>query len=68
MIVGPGATPDVHGASRKARMALGTDLAGLAFYELDFGAGSMYIDDRMQALCGFQASAMLPETTPIMLG
>ena len=36
----------------EARMESGADLAGLAFYEVDFGAGAMYIDDRLRDICG----------------
>ena len=36
----------------EARLAAGADLAGLAFYEADFDAGVMYLDDRMRDLCG----------------
>lgn len=35
-----------------ARLATGADLAGLGFYEVDFGARSTYIDDRFRAVCG----------------
>ena len=34
------------------RLAVGADLAGLGFYEVDFGKGIMYFDDRMRDLCG----------------
>lgn len=37
----------------EARLASGTDLAGLAFYEADFVHGVMYLDDRLRALLGF---------------
>ena len=37
----------------EARLASGADLAGLAFYEVDFGEGVMYVDDRLRDLCGF---------------
>jgi formate hydrogenlyase transcriptional activator len=33
-------------------LASGADLAGLAFYEVDFGKGVMYVDDRLRELCG----------------
>ena len=33
-------------------MEAGVELAGLAFYEVDFGAGAVYIDDRFRDLCG----------------
>ncbi len=36
----------------EARLAAGAELAGLAFYEVDFAAGSMYSDDRLRDLCG----------------
>ena len=36
----------------EARLAAGADLAGLGFYEVDFGVGNMYVDDRMRELCG----------------
>ena len=37
----------------EARLASGVDLAGLGFYDVNFGAGTMYVDNRMSALCGF---------------
>ena len=36
----------------EARLAAGAELAGLAFYEVDFGAGAVYVDDRLRDLCG----------------
>jgi PAS domain S-box-containing protein len=36
----------------EARLAAGADLAGLGFYEVDFGNGTMFIDDRMRDVCG----------------
>ena len=36
----------------EARLAAGADLAGLGFYEVDFGAQVLYLDDRFRALCG----------------
>jgi len=36
----------------EARLAAGSDLAGLAFYEVDFDAGVIFIDDRFRDLCG----------------
>ena len=36
----------------EARLAAGSDLAGLAFYEVDFGAGVIFIDDRFRDVCG----------------
>ena len=39
----------------EARLAAGADLAGLAFYEVDFGEGVMYVDDRLRDVCGIPA-------------
>lgn len=36
----------------KARLAAGAELAGLAFYEVDFGEKAIYIDERFRNLCG----------------
>ena len=36
----------------EARLEAGIELAGLAFYEVDFGEGAVYIDDRFRDLCG----------------
>jgi PAS domain S-box-containing protein len=36
----------------EARLEAGVELAGLAFYEADFGGGAVYIDDRFRDLCG----------------
>ncbi len=36
----------------QALLAAGTDLAGLAFYEVDFAEGAMRFDDRLRQLCG----------------
>ena len=36
----------------EARLAAGADLAGLAFYEVDFGEGAVSIDDRFRDVCG----------------
>jgi len=38
----------------QTRLASGTDLAGLGFYEVDFDAAVMYHDDRLRDLCGFR--------------
>jgi PAS domain S-box-containing protein len=35
----------------EARLAEGADLAGLAFYEVDFAKGTTYVDDRFRDLC-----------------
>ena len=45
---------DAHRTS-EARLAAGADLAGLAFYEVDFGEGGMYVDDRFRDICGVPA-------------
>ena len=36
----------------EARLDAGADLAGLAFYDVDFGQGTLFIDDRFRSLCG----------------
>jgi PAS domain S-box-containing protein len=36
----------------EARLKAGVELAGLAFYEVDFDNGSVYVDDRFRDLCG----------------
>jgi len=36
----------------EARLAAGADLAGLAFYEVDFGERAIFIDDRFREVCG----------------
>jgi signal transduction histidine kinase len=36
----------------EARLSAGAELAGLGFYEVDFGKGTMYVDDRLRHLCG----------------
>jgi PAS domain S-box-containing protein len=38
--------------ANEARLAAGAELAGLAYYEVDFDEGCMYIDDRLRDLCG----------------
>jgi PAS domain-containing protein len=40
----------------EARQASAADLAGLAFYELDYGAGSSYVDDRFRDLFSLPAN------------
>ena len=40
-------------AESETRMRAGAELAGLAFYEVDFGAGAMFIDQRAREICGF---------------
>jgi PAS domain S-box-containing protein len=36
----------------QTRLAAGADLAGLAFYEVDFDAGAAFFDSRLLELCG----------------
>ena len=36
----------------EARLAAAVDLAGLGFFEVDWGAGTMFVDDRFRELCG----------------
>jgi PAS domain S-box-containing protein len=36
----------------EARLASGAELAGLGYYELDYGRGVMYVDDRFRKICG----------------
>ncbi|MCJ7676139.1 MAG: PAS domain-containing protein [Anaerolineales bacterium] len=36
----------------EARLAAGADLAGLAFYEVDFGDRTVFVDDRFRDVCG----------------
>ncbi len=35
----------------EARLQAGAELAGLAFYEIDYAAGTMFVDDRLRDLC-----------------
>lgn len=44
-------TEEAHFASQD-RLAAAAELAGLGFYEVDFGQGAMYIEDRLRELCG----------------
>jgi signal transduction histidine kinase len=39
----------------EARLAAGADLAGLAYYDVDFGSRTVYADDRLRAVCGVPA-------------
>ena len=43
---------DLHLRQSEARLMSGADLAGLAFYEVDFANGAIYVDDRFRHLCG----------------
>ncbi|MBP1777953.1 MAG: hypothetical protein H6Q86_3964 [candidate division NC10 bacterium] len=40
------------------RVAAGADLAGLAFYEVDFGERAVFIDDRFHDVCGIPQERM----------
>jgi transcriptional regulator with GAF, ATPase, and Fis domain len=40
---------------REARLTSGAELAGLGYYEVDFGRGVAYVDDRFHELCGLPA-------------
>ena len=44
------------GAGRD-RLEAATDLAGLAFYEVDFAAQTVFVDDRFRDVCGLPRSA-----------
>jgi PAS domain S-box-containing protein len=39
----------------RARLAAGAELAGLAFYEVDFGENVSHVDDQLRQLCGIPA-------------
>ena len=39
----------------EARLAAGTELAGLGYHEVDFGEPACYVDDRFHDLCGVPA-------------
>jgi PAS domain S-box-containing protein len=45
-------TPQEALRTSEARLAAGVDLAGLAFYEVDYREGVAYVDDRFRELCG----------------
>jgi signal transduction histidine kinase len=36
----------------EARLAAGTDLAGLGYYEIDYGERNCFLDDRFREICG----------------
>lgn len=42
-------------AASEARLAAGTDLAGLGYYEVDYGARTCFLDDRFGEICGIPA-------------
>ena len=39
----------------EARLAVGTELAGLGHHEVDYGKGTCFVDDRIQEICGVPA-------------
>ena len=39
----------------EARLAVGTELAGLGHHEVDYGNGTCFADDRVQEICGVPA-------------
>jgi PAS domain S-box-containing protein len=39
----------------QARLAAGTDLAGLGYYEVDYGARTCFLDERFRQMCGLPA-------------
>jgi len=43
---------------REARLAAAAELAGLGFYDLDFGNGLAFVDDRFRDLCGIPATEL----------
>jgi PAS domain S-box-containing protein len=43
---------DLHLRESQARLMSGADLAGLGFYEVDLGKGTIYLDDRFRGLSG----------------
>jgi len=54
LLVGALARQEAFAGLREAeeRLASGAELAGLAFYEVDFREGATYADDRFRDLCG----------------
>ena len=40
----------------EARLAAGTDLAGLGYYEVDYGERTCFLDDRFRQICGVPAN------------
>ena len=41
----------------EARLAAGTELAGLGYYEVDYGARTCFLDDRFREICGVPVGA-----------
>jgi signal transduction histidine kinase len=46
---------DQNRQQSEARLAASAELAGLAYYELNFAENTSYVDDRMRHLCGIPA-------------
>jgi len=53
-VIDVSASRRVEAALRKseARLTVGADLAGLAFYELNFDTGTSFVDERFRDICG----------------
>ena len=51
----------------EARLETGAELAGLAFYEVDFDQGAVYVDDRFRDLCGIPAGSRAGPAAPGVL-
>ena len=43
---------------REARLAAAAELAGLGFYDLDYGKGLAFVDDRFRELCGIPSGQL----------
>jgi signal transduction histidine kinase len=41
--------------TREARLTVGAELAGLGFFEIDYAAGTLFVDDRLRDLCAVPA-------------
>jgi PAS domain S-box-containing protein len=44
--------------AREARLAAAAELAGLGFYDLDYGQGLAFVDDRFRDLCGIPSGQL----------
>ncbi len=45
----------------ESRLKAAAELAGLAFYEIDYAAGTMFVDDRLRDLCGIPPNLEGPQ-------
>ncbi len=43
--------------ANEARLAAGTELAGLGYYEVDFGVRACFVDERFEEICGVLAGS-----------